>query len=120
MTFSHTSALGPGFVGSRLSSSSPAVWSFWLWHVMQYCSKTALGAADVAGDGTCCVCQAEVWTVDKVRAMQPLTTSAEILCLKQGNSLPLHYCFGVRSIASTIRVNGSFAASLTSFTIVLF
>ena len=35
MTFSNTSAWAPGLVRSKVSSASPAVWSFWLWQVMQ-------------------------------------------------------------------------------------
>ena len=35
ITRSHTSALAPGLLTSKLSSASPAVRSFWLWHAVQ-------------------------------------------------------------------------------------
>src|SRR6185436_15725408 len=41
ITFSHTSALLEGRAKSAASNESPAVFSFWLWQVMQYLSSTA-------------------------------------------------------------------------------
>src|SRR5437667_2575562 len=51
MTRSHFSALAIGLARSKLSSASPAVWSFWLWHPTQCESRNARGsvAGDVAG-----------------------------------------------------------------------
>src|SRR2546425_2127250 len=70
MTFSHTCAFALGLVTSRLSSVSPPVRSLWLWHVMQYWSRTAWGPSEV-------VEVVEVGTPYSV-VMQTLTNSATI------------------------------------------
>src|SRR5436189_4696696 len=44
-TFSHSSGLVLTCVSSEGSSTRPAVFSRELWHVTQYCSKTAAGVA---------------------------------------------------------------------------